>query len=201
MFSYISGRLAEKNLNYAVVDVGGIGFKIYTSLTTLNDVSEEVNSKVTFYTYMYIKEGIMDLYGFSTKTELELFEMLISVSGVGAKGAAAVLSVAPTEKIALAIASGDTSVIKKAAGIGAKTAQRICLELKDKVKNESFISGNTDAFEALEQISFADEKTEAVAALCALGYSAQDAKRAVSQLDPALNKVEQIVKAALKKLM
>jgi len=128
MFSYISGTIAEKNENSIVIDVNGVGFKIYTSLTSLSDPTVACGLSVTFHTYMYIKEGIMDLYGFSTKAELNLFELLISVNGVGAKGAVSILSLASPEKLSVSIVTDDASFIKKASGIGAKTAQRICLE-------------------------------------------------------------------------
>ncbi len=198
MFSYITGRVAEKSANFVVVDVNGVGFKIFTSLNTLQDTSVVSGEKATFYTYMYIKEGIMDLYGFSTKEELTLFELLITVSGVGAKGATAVLSVANPSKLALSIVTGDIATIKQASGIGTKTAQRISLELKDKIKNESLVSDATDAFEQAAPID-ASAQSEAVSALMVLGYSANEAQKAVAAVGDAGN-VEEIVKLALKKL-
>lgn len=198
MFSYISGRVAEKAANYVVVDVNGVGFKIYTSLNTLQDASVASGEKATFHTYMYIKEGIMDLYGFSTKEELTLFELLITVSGVGAKGATAVLSVASPSKLALSIVTGDIATIKQASGIGTKTAQRISLELKDKIKNESLVSDSTDAFEPVQAVD-ASAQSEAISALMVLGYSANEAQKAVAAVGNTDN-VEEIVKLALKKL-
>ena len=198
MFSYISGKVAERGVNYAVVDVNGVGFKIYTSLNTLQDPSITAGEKATFHTYMYIKEGIMDLYGFSSKEELSLFELLISVSGVGAKGAVAVLSVTSPSKLALSIVTGDIATIKKASGIGTKTAQRISLELKDKIKNESMVSENTDAFESIP--SDPSLQSEAISALMVLGYSANEAQRAVAGADTSSGNVEDIIKQALKKL-
>lgn len=198
MFSYISGKVAEKSTNYVVVDVNGVGFKIFTSLNTLQDPSIVSGEKATFHTYMYIKEGIMDLYGFSTKEELTLFELLITVSGVGAKGATAVLSVASPSKLALSIVTGDIATIKQASGIGTKTAQRISLELKDKIKNESLVSENTDAFEPVQPTD-ATAQSEAISALMVLGYSANEAQKAVAAVGNA-GDVEEIVKLALKKL-
>lgn len=198
MFSYITGRVAEKSANFVVVDVNGVGFKIFTSLNTLQDTSIVSGEKATFYTYMYIKEGIMDLYGFSTKEELTLFELLITVSGVGAKGATAVLSVANPSKLALSIVTGDIATIKQASGIGTKTAQRISLELKDKIKNESIVSDATDAFEQVSPVD-TSAQSEAVSALMVLGYSANEAQKAVASVGDAGN-VEEIVKLALKKL-
>lgn len=198
MFSYISGKVAEKSTNYVVVDVNGVGFKIFTSLNTLQDASVVSGEKATFHTYMYIKEGIMDLYGFSTKEELTLFELLITVSGVGAKGATAVLSVASPSKLALSIVTGDIATIKQASGIGTKTAQRISLELKDKIKNESLVSTDTDAFEPV-QTTGDSAQSEAISALMVLGYSANEAQKAVAAVGNVGN-VEEIVKLALKKL-
>lgn len=200
MFSYIRGKLTEKSDGYAVVDVNGVGFKIFTSLASLADSKCAVGQEITFHTYLYIKEGIMDLYGFTTRQELDLFLLLISVNGVGAKGAVSILSVAPCEKLCLSIATDDTATIKKASGIGAKTAQRVCLELKDKIKNESFVSDNTDAFS--ENISYpcGDNVTEAISALVALGYTSQEAHKAVKSAK-AQDSVEDIVKTALKAMM
>ena len=198
MFSYISGKVAEKSSNYIVVDVNGVGFKIFTSLNTLQDPSVVSGEKATFHTYLYIKEGIMDLYGFSTKEELALFELLISVSGVGAKGATAVLSIGNPSKLELSIVTGDIATIKQASGIGTKTAQRISLELKDKIQNESLVSTDTDAFEPIQPTN-ADAQSEAVNALMVLGYSANEARKAVASVNGA-DSVEEIVKLALKKL-
>ncbi len=200
MFSYIKGTVAEKGGGVVVIDVGGIGFKLYTSQSTLADSRCTVGQEAMLHTYMYIKEGIMDLYGFATKEELELFLLLISVSGVGAKGAVSILSVASTDKLCLSIVTGDANTIKQAAGIGAKTAQRICLELKDKIKNESFVSGDTDAFSSGTPVVSGDNVSEAVSALVALGYSAADAQRGVKAADSG-DSVENIIKKALKALM
>lgn len=200
MISYIKGILADKAADHAVVECGGVGFKIYTSFTSLSDPKCLQGSEVVFHTYMYIKEGIMDLYGFSGKDELELFELLISVTGVGAKGALSILSAMSPSKLSLCIATGDAASIKKAPGIGNKTAQRIILELKDKIKNESFISSNTDAFADVVPVS-SNERDEAVNALIALGYSGAEAKNAVSKVEASVTDVESIIKQALKALM
>ncbi len=201
MFEFIRGILADKTMSYAVVDVGGVGFKIYTSTTSLSDASLNIGEEATFYTYMYIKEGIMDLYGFSTKDELELFKLLISVNGIGAKGAVSILSVGSIEQLSLSIVTGDANIIKKASGIGEKTAKRICLELKDKIRNESFVSANTDAFETSVPIVSNDARSEAVAALISLGYQSGEAQKAVSKVEAGFETTEDILKQALKNLM
>lgn len=200
MFSYIKGILAQKKQSYAVVECGGVGFKIFTSQTSLSDPECAIGTEVVFHTYLYIKEGIMDLYGFLTKEELEMFELLLSVSGVGAKGASAVLSAINPSKLALCIATGNSAEIKKAPGIGNKTAQRIVLELKDKIKNESLVNITSEAFS--EEVPVADgEREEAANALVALGYSAAEANRAVSKVSADVSDVEGIIKSALKNLL
>ena len=200
MISYIKGILADKATDHAVVECGGVGFKIYSSYNSLMDTKCVKGSEVVFRTHMYIKEGIMDLYGFMTAEELELFELLISVTGVGAKGALAVLSSMSPSKLSLTIATGDANAIKKAPGIGPKTAQRIILELKDKIKNESFIADPKDAFSEIVPIT-SNEREEAVNALVALGYSGYEAKNAVSKIPADITDVEAIIKQALKSLM
>lgn len=201
MFSYIKGKLAEKTKDYVVIDVSGIGFKVYTSANSLADPSISKGETVTFHTYMYIKEGIMDLYGFSTKEELSLFELLITVSGVGAKGAVAVLSVASPSKIGLCIVSDDAATIKKANGIGPKTAQRICLELRDKIKNEDIISSSTDAFILTDASGAGSARADAVSALVVLGYTQQEAQRAVGMVKEDYGDAEAYIKHALKNLI
>jgi len=200
MISYIRGILTEKETDYAVVECGGVGFKIFTSYNSLSDEKCKKGSEVVFSTHMYIKEGIMDLYGFISKEELELFELLISVTGVGAKGALAILSTMNPSKLSVTIATGDAASIKKAPGIGTKTAQRIILELKDKIKNDMIISSSTDAFSEFVPAS-SNERDEAVNALVALGYSGAEAKNAVSKVSPSVLDVESIIKQALKSLM
>ena len=200
MFSYISGTLAEKSQTYVVIDVHGVGFKIYTSATSLSDPTVISGAPVTFYTFMYIKEGIMDLYGFSKKAELELFEQLISVNGVGAKGAVAILSLATPEKIAVSIVTDDASFIKKASGIGAKTAQRICLELKDKIANASLVPDSIDVSEISASSGETNAKKDAADALVALGYSRQEALKAINSVKDMPDDAEAIIKLALKNL-
>ncbi len=198
MISYIKGILTEKNSDNVVVECGGVGFKIYTSYTTLCDTQCAKGNEVILRTHMYIREGIMDLYGFISSDELELFELLISVSGVGAKGAIAVLSSMNPAKLSMTIASGDVSAMKKAPGIGPKTAQRIILELKDKIKNETFVSSPGDAFSEVVPVT-SNEREEAVNALISLGYTSAEARNAVSKAGG--DNVEDIIKFALKNLM
>ena len=201
MFSYISGKLAEKNSDSVIIDVFGVGFKIFTSTNSLLDASVQKGDKVTFHTFMYIKEGIMDLYGFSSKEELELFELLITVNGVGAKGAVSILSVAPPSKICLAIVSDEVSTIKKASGIGAKTAQRICLELKDKIKNENFVADISCDNTGILINDYSSAREDAISALTVLGYGRQEAQRAVALVKDSYDDAESYIKCALKNLL
>lgn len=201
MFSYLKGFLSQKGQNYVVIDVSGVGFKVYTSMTSLEGITAKNESDpVTFYTYLYIKEGIMDLYGFSTQEELNMFELLISVSGVGAKGAIAILSSLTPQKLAVSLVTNDVSSIKKASGIGPKTAQRIILELKDKIKNEE-LTASAENGGISEEIPLTSSRAEAVSALMVLGYSKFEAERAVSKIDTSLTETEDIIKAALKALI
>lgn len=200
MFSYLRGILADKASNYVVIECSGVGFKVYTSFNSIADPKVREGSEVVFHTFLYIKEGIMDLYGFSSVEELQLFELLISVSGVGAKGALAILSTMNPSKLSLVIASGDVQSIKKAPGIGAKIAQRIILELKDKIQSESFSDSAAGVFSEVVPVS-SNERDEAVNALIALGYSGAEAKNAVSDVEAGTKNVEDIIKQALKRLM
>ena len=200
MFSYIKGTVAEKGNGVIVLDVNGIGFKLFTSQCTIADTNCKVGDTATLHTYMYIKEGIMDLYGFITHEELELFEILISVNGVGAKGALALLSAMNPAKLSFAIASGDVATIKSAPGIGAKIAQRIALELKDKVHSAVSDDNGREIFADVVPVA-SGERDEAVNALIALGYSGAEAKKAVSGVKQDVTYVEDIIKQALKQLM
>ena len=193
MYYYISGKLVLKQDNFAVLDNGGIGYKVYTSRTTLDGIS---GGEVKLYTYLHVREDIFDLYGFATIEELSMFLQLLSVSGVGPKAALAVLSVVTPSRLALAVITNDTKSLTKAQGVGAKMAQRIILELKDKLKNAEILPKGISE----EEFEANDSRSEAVSALIVLGYSQNDAKKAVSGIDASLP-AEEIIKIALKKLI
>lgn len=193
MYYYIKGKYITRGDNYAVIDNNGIGYKIFTSHPTLEQLSKAVGD-VTMYTHLYIREDVMDLYGFTTNEEIGMFLNLLSVSGVGPKAALAVMSIASPEKLALAIITGDAKTITKAVGVGPKAAQRIILELKDKLKTADTINAD-----AVRDFDTGDAKNEAVSALIVLGYSPQEAKKAIASAEG--DNVEEIVKQALKKLM
>ncbi|MDY3972520.1 MAG: Holliday junction branch migration protein RuvA [Clostridia bacterium] len=195
MYYYIKGTLVQKGDNYLVVDANGVGYMIYTSLTSLADVGE-TGRNVTMYTYLHVREDVMDLYGFATIEEKNMFMNLISVSGVGPKAALAILSVTTPAKFAVAVVTNDVKTITKASGVGPKMAQRVILELKDKLKTEEL---EIDADEDTGEIP-SDNKNEAISALIVLGYSPSDAQKAVKGIDGTLN-VEEIIKKALSSLM
>ena len=140
MYAYIKGELAEINTDHIVIEAGGIGYQVFISLQTF-DYLPSVGENLKIYTYLYLREDAMILYGFLTKDDLELFKLLISVSGIGPKGGLAILSTLEADDLRFAILSGDAKAISKAPGVGGKTAQRVILELKDKLSLE-------DAFEA-----------------------------------------------------
>ena len=192
MYYYIKGTLAHKGTNFIVVDASGVGYEIFTSLNSIQNAGE-VGSKITAYTHLYVREDTQDLYGFTTQEEKNMFLTLISVSGVGPKAALAILSVAPPSKLAAAIITGDTKTITKAQGVGPKLAQRIILEVKDKINNTDL---NIALSDDGEEIVITDNMGEAVSALVALGYSEQEAKKAVSKADSSLS-TEEIIKKAL----
>lgn len=193
MFNYIKGKYICSGDGYIVVENNGIGYNIYTSLNSLGSFNGKNDVKV--YTYLYLREGIADIYGFSTEEEKKLFTQLISISGVGPKAAISILSIATVEAIAAAIITGDSKLIQKAQGIGPKVAQRVVLELKDKLKG---IEINTD--ELPDEITTSNFANEALSALIVLGYSEQEAKKAIAKIDPSLD-TEQIIKQALKNML
>lgn len=182
-----------KEPSFVVLDNNGIGYKIFTSGYTMENISEKT---VTLFTYLHVREDIFDLYGFSTNEELSMFLHLLSVSGVGPKAALSILSVVSPMGLATAIITGDAKTLTKASGVGAKMAQRVILELKDKLKNEDILPQDM----AKEDIINTDSSSEAVSALMVLGYSQNDAKRAVASIDQTLS-TEEIITLALKKMM
>ena len=135
MYYYIKGTLVQKNDNYIVVDANGVGYMIYTSLNSMQNAGE-VGKKITIYTYLHVREDVMDLFGFTTIEEKNMFMQLISVSGVGPKAALSILSVTTPAKFAVAVITNDVKTITKASGVGPKMAQRVILELKDKMKTD-----------------------------------------------------------------
>lgn len=197
MFAYIKGMFEEKGNNYVVIDVGGIGYKIFMSNMAISALGETGNV-VKVHTYFYVREDNISLYGFATKEELKMFELLISVSGVGAKSAISMLSAISPSDFAMAIISDDVTKLKKVPGVGAKTAQRIILELKDKLKNEE-ITENVGE-QVANFVPNSTEVDEAMSALQILGYVKRDIEKVLSGLDLSGKTTQEIIKLGLKYL-
>ncbi len=200
MYYYISGRLAAKGENHIVIDAGGVGYMIYTPSSDV-ERAPSVGGDVTAYTYLNVREDAMELYGFLTEEERRLFMLLISVSGVGPKAGLSILSAASPQKVMMAIITGDTKMITRAQGIGPKVANRIILELKDKLDSDALgIDGDGGIVDDIGNESITNSRAEAMSALVALGYSANEAKKVLMQLDPSLS-TEELIKKSLSKLM
>ena len=195
MYYYIKGTLVQKNDNYIVVDANGVGYMIYTSLNSMQNTGE-IGKKITIYTYLHVREDVMDLFGFTTIEEKNMFMHLISVSGVGPKAALSILSVTTPAKFAVAVTTNDVKTITKASGVGPKMAQRVILELKDKMKTDEL---EIDLEDESDDI-LSDNRSEAISALVVLGYSSNDAQKAVKGIDGTLS-VEEIIKKALAGLL
>lgn len=195
MYYYIKGTLVQKSDNYIVVDANGVGYMIYTSLNSMQNTGE-IGKKITIYTYLHVREDVMDLFGFTTIEEKNMFLHLISVSGVGPKAALSILSVTTPAKFALAVITNDVKTITKASGVGPKMAQRVILELKDKMKTDEL---EIDLEDESDNI-LSDNRSEAISALVVLGYSSNDAQKAVKGIDGTLS-VEEIIKKALAGLL
>lgn len=196
MFYSVTGNVVDYSTNFVAVDSGSVAFLCFTSMQTASKCSI-IGEKVTLYTYLNVREDAIELYGFYDKEELDCFKMLINVSGVGAKMALSLLSEYTPDKIILSIAASDHKALTKASGIGTKLAQRIVLELKDKIGSLSV--GDTENIAAVSSVSHNSVTSEAVAALVMLGYGQSEASVAVSGLDPSLS-VEELIKQALKLL-
>ncbi len=197
MFYYVKGTLAHVEPGLAVIDAGGVGYACHTSLTSLAKV--EIGAQVTFYTYLHVREDVMDLYGFSDTEELSCFKLLIGISGVGPRAALAILSVVTPAQLTLAVVSEDTKPLLAASGVGKKLAQRILLELKDKIAKEQIeIAGGA---QQTVPVPANDAASEAIAALAVLGYSRSEIDAALRGIDVAGCTVEEIVKKALFGLM
>lgn len=198
MFYSLTGNIIYSDLNSVAVECSGVGFKCFTTMNTLRKIGGK-SSKVTLYTYLNVREDALDLFGFADTYELDFFKLLISVSGVGPKAALAILSELNPDKLALCIASGDSKAITKAQGVGPKLAQRVVLELKDKVKGIAHEDAEGYDLAAAEAAASSAAGSEAVSALMVLGYTQSEAAAAVGKLDQSLT-VEEMIKQALKSL-
>lgn len=194
MFAYIKGSLEEKSSNYIVIDVMGIGYKIFMGEPIINTLGE-LGDIVKVYTHYHVREDDISLYGFKTNEELRMFELLISVSGVGAKSALTMISSIEPSAFAIAVISNDTSKLVKVPGIGAKTAARIVLELKDKLKNEQAMTKENKEV----KMAIIDNEiiNEAISALQVLGYHKKEIEKVLEKLDLKEMALEDIIKQGL----
>ncbi len=200
MYSYIKGVLAELEEDAIVVETGGIGYHIYTTGQTFSRLPS-LGDEVKIYTYLYIREDAMLLYGFCSKDELRVFKLLLGVSGIGPKGALAILSVMTTDDLRFAVLGDDAKTIAKAPGVGVKTAQRLILELRDKLSIEDVFEEKLSQAEDTARDKAKGAKNEAVQALVALGYSSSEALKALGGIEiTEETDVEDLLKAALKNM-
>lgn len=197
MFAYIKGALEMKSSNYIVVDINGLGYKIFMSQSNIESIGE-INDIVKVFTYVKVREDDISIYGFKTQEELRMFELLIGVSGVGAKSALVMLSCIEPSEFAIAVISNNIKLLTQVPGIGTKSAQRIILELKDKLKAEQ---SELDE-EKLENAKLKSSKTnenvqEAISGLMVLGYSRKDIEKAFTHLIVDELSVEELIKKGL----
>lgn len=197
MLYNIRGKLTVSDVNFIVVECGGVGFKCFTTLNTVKNIGK-IGDEVNVFTYLAVREDAMDLYGFATLDELNAFKLLITVSGIGPKAAAAILSELAPDRLAICIASGDAKAITKAQGVGKKTAERVVLELKDKM-GAITVGSTSDVVSSVATVSESSNSAEAVEALVALGYSQSDAAVVVGSMDKSLS-VDEMIRNGLKQL-
>lgn len=202
MFAYIKGTIEDIGIDYIVVDNSNMGFKIMTSSNVISKV--KVHDERTIYTYMNVREDDISLFGFLTKDEIDVFKLLIGVSGIGPKGALAIMSTLSMDELRMAVIAGDHKAIAKANGIGPKTAQKVVIELKDKFKLEDVFGTNDQtASTDLPGSTGDDIINDAVLALNALGYSESESFRIVKKtaLNGNFDTVEALIKASLKNII
>ena len=197
MYYYVNGTVAEIGPNLAVIDCGGVGYACATTNYTLAQLKRGEQAKL--YTYLHVREEIFDLYGFSTQAELSSFKMLLGVSGVGPKAALAILSSGTPDQLALSIVTGDEKSLTGVPGIGKKIAQRIILELKDKLAKEQ--TGFDARMGTLSPIPAGGKTQEAASALAVLGYSTQEVQMALKGVDVENLPLEEIIRQSLKKMV
>ena len=192
MIAHIIGSIAELGGNYAIVDIGGVGYKVFTTSDALHTL--KLGAETKFWTHQVVREDALDLYGFPARKDKDFFELLIgSVSGIGPKSALNILSLVSTDTLAGAIRTGSTAHLVKVSGIGRKTAEKIVLELKDKM-------GGIAANEGGQLASDMSSDLDAIEALKALGYDADESREALKKTDPEISDTGKKVKAALKLL-
>ena len=187
MIGYINGNIIFSGDKYVILDVGGIGYKVYISPDTASAISTQGNAEL--WTHLVVREDALDLYGFLDQKELDFFKLLIGISGIGPKGALGIMSVAPVETVLSAIGTGDTSYLTKVSGIGKKNAQKIILELKDKI-GKLISTGQTNVG--------LHEDVDVIEALRSLGYKENEARSALQKISPEIKGASQKITEALK---
>jgi len=198
MIAFIEGKVAEKNPGELVISAGGVGFSLMCSNATLAAAPEK-DKVFRCHTVLNVREDAMELFGFATKQEREMFRRLCSVTGVGAKTALGVLSSLPLRDLSIAIVTGDVTALSRAPGIGKKTAQRIVLELRDKVEQQE-VSSKAPAMPAAAAAGVGGVMREAQAALQALGYTSAEAARALNLVRDQADTVDQLILAAIRQM-
>lgn len=198
MIAQLTGIVAEKNNDSVVVDVNGVGFQVLTSATTLSNIPA-AGEKIKLYTVFNVREDAMELFGFSTREEKRMFDKLRGVNGVGPKTALGILSALTVRDISLALLTGDATALTKAPGIGKKTAQRLVLELKDKV-DQSEVTTIADV-PAVARTTQSSAAQEAIEALLALGYQSTEATVAVASVQDKSDKPDELIRLALRGMM
>ncbi len=199
MFYYLNGVVAEMEANLAVIDCGGVGYACATTNYTLSQLKKGERAKL--YTYMNVREDAVDLFGFSSQSELHSFKLLLGVSGVGPKAALAILSTNTPANLAMAVVMGNEKALTAAPGIGKKIAQRIILELKDKLAKEQASFGPDTGGSVPLTVLPNDKAKEAGAALAVLGYSGSEVAAALKGIDIDTLPLEEIIRQALKRMV
>ena len=197
MIAHIEGTLSDKGIDYVVIDAGGVGFELSVSANTLSNCPSN-GERLKLHTYLAVREDAMELFGFATKEEKKMFLRLIGVSGIGPRTALGILSALSVHDISVALVTGDANTLAKAPGIGKKTAQRLVLELKDKVDNDELTSAASPGAAFIPAAQSAE--AEAIEALMALGYPSNEAAKAVSAVAGQSDKSGDLIFLALRRL-
>ena len=187
MIARISGVLIEKHPTYGILEANNIGYKVFATLPTLGQA--EIGKKISLHTYLHVRENVLDLYGFENEEEKVLFELLISVSGIGPKSAMGILNIAQPSSLKNAISTGDTTHLVKVSGIGKKSAQKIILELKDKL-------GDAEQ----ENVAMMQDDVDTIEVLTSLGYSQNEVRDILQKIPPEIVGAQERIREALKKL-
>lgn len=199
MFYYISGTLEHLDASFCAIDCGGVGYGLTVSSLTASALSQNIGKKTKLYTYLAVREDGIELFGFLSLEERECFNKLITVSGVGPKAAMSILSILSPDALALAIASNDVKAISKANGVGKKTAERLILELRDKVSS-TMMEGGAPTLKSSATPAYSPVISEAAEALMSLGYDKNTVNNALKDADPKATDVGELIRLALKKL-